>query len=581
MDVVPPPPPSIMRPTPFQDILRTNAVPSDDECDQIRAFLAEPARDLAALTERTKQLRIELQAAQRELADLVSFITDHQALISPFRRIPDDLLRLIFMHTLPATRNTALVAEEGPLLLCSVSRHWRDVALTTPRLWSCMHIVVPEERRMDALKAVLSTWLQRSGAVPLSFSMRISRRNNAWGAFWASRESPSHVTTTLPILPLLAAASSRWDDVQLVFTKSDDLRVLANLDVDDVTNLRSIALVTDSSVPAGTASPPTPSPTPLPFLATKSLRRFKFDGHIDLLPLNVVWPQLTELSLNIPAVQFPASLPFPLPLLRECVALQRFNLALSGYNLEFAASDAESQSSAAAAFLPQLTHIELTIDMRNTQSNGSRIFRALVVPALASLCLVSTTRNLPELFRPIASTLKTLHIPIDALTTEALRSGLELLHVLEELIMVGEPNRPPQTLQTHPPAGIYNPVRKDRHWLACFLPLESASPPDEGILLAALRRLELTRVALVSDELIAHVLRSRVVLSASTFMFQCTVYRTKQLDLHAELADLLPSLELKLSYREPIARAKYSAVEGTELDVSPSGGFADVEFFWQ
>ncbi|KAJ7509109.1 hypothetical protein B0H11DRAFT_1703386 [Mycena galericulata] len=130
--------------SPFKGILHTNAVPTDPECEAIRNFLKNPRRKLAELTEEITRLQSLVDEAVRQRDELNHFIDAHLALVSPARRLPDDIVRAIFMASLPSTRNCALSGDEPPLLLCQISSSWRSIALATPRLWASIHIVVPD-----------------------------------------------------------------------------------------------------------------------------------------------------------------------------------------------------------------------------------------------------------------------------------------------------------------------------------------------------------------------------------------------------------------------------------------------------
>ncbi|KAF8152870.1 hypothetical protein K438DRAFT_375094 [Mycena galopus ATCC 62051] len=90
------------------------------------------------------------------------------------RRIPDDILREIFVTCLPTAPNLIDPAE-APILLGCICRHWRAVAHTTPILWSSIHISalprVSAEHGAEILSRVLERWLQRAATCPLTVSV--------------------------------------------------------------------------------------------------------------------------------------------------------------------------------------------------------------------------------------------------------------------------------------------------------------------------------------------------------------------------------------------------------------------------
>ncbi|KAJ7141996.1 hypothetical protein C8R46DRAFT_576687 [Mycena filopes] len=68
-------------------------------------------------------------------------------------------------NTLTFPRYLAL----SPLFLCQICQRWREIALSTPQLWSAIAIAVG--RNPTAHLELLETWLARSGNCPLSFSL--------------------------------------------------------------------------------------------------------------------------------------------------------------------------------------------------------------------------------------------------------------------------------------------------------------------------------------------------------------------------------------------------------------------------
>ncbi|KAJ7603842.1 hypothetical protein FB45DRAFT_1044454 [Roridomyces roridus] len=66
------------------------------------------------------------------------------------------------------------VTPAPPLVLSHVCRHWMNVALCTPQLWTSLEIILPLEIRFPAefrrLTSALGRWFSRSGSLPLTLS---------------------------------------------------------------------------------------------------------------------------------------------------------------------------------------------------------------------------------------------------------------------------------------------------------------------------------------------------------------------------------------------------------------------------
>ncbi|KAJ7457440.1 hypothetical protein FB451DRAFT_1274898 [Mycena latifolia] len=165
--------------SPFADKLDTNYVPSDLEFGQIRVLLAEPMDELARIDAQIDEMKIAIRQLKTMRASLNAEIEAHRALISPMRRVPQDILLEIFFACLPPTHNALIDPLEAPMLFGRICASWRSVAYSTPNLWSSLHIpelpssnwisTVPPDLE-DELVKVVETWLDRSATCPLSIS---------------------------------------------------------------------------------------------------------------------------------------------------------------------------------------------------------------------------------------------------------------------------------------------------------------------------------------------------------------------------------------------------------------------------
>ncbi|KAJ6583996.1 hypothetical protein DFH09DRAFT_1144002 [Mycena vulgaris] len=167
----------------FSSKLDTNYVPSDAEVEEIRTALTEPLQQLSLLDERIAQLQAAVDKLVTERAALKDEIDRHGALISPVRRIPQDILESIFSASLPTKHNALIDAREAPLLLGHVCSYWRGVAHSMLTLWASLHIpwINPSFAGVSAptdliprFVDITQAWLARSGASLISLSVAYS-----------------------------------------------------------------------------------------------------------------------------------------------------------------------------------------------------------------------------------------------------------------------------------------------------------------------------------------------------------------------------------------------------------------------
>ncbi|KIK66577.1 hypothetical protein GYMLUDRAFT_37736 [Collybiopsis luxurians FD-317 M1] len=125
-----------------------------------------------------------------------------QVTVSPIRRLPLEILSEIFVHCLPKKKFIRPSPHEPPLLLTQICRRWRDVAISTSKLWSSILITVTERCHPDI--SLVQTFMDRSAMHPLSFRINESLAD---ADFTGSLHSE--------VFGLLWASHVRWKDIQL------------------------------------------------------------------------------------------------------------------------------------------------------------------------------------------------------------------------------------------------------------------------------------------------------------------------------------------------------------------------------
>ncbi|KAJ7508757.1 hypothetical protein B0H11DRAFT_1962472 [Mycena galericulata] len=518
--------------SPFKGILHTNAVPTDPDCEIIRDFLENPRQKLTELTEEITRL----QSLQDELNH---FIDAHLALVSPARRLPDDVVRAIFMASLPSTRNCALSGDEPPLLLCQISSAWRSIALATPRLWASIHIVVPDQSRVERLTDRVTAWLARSRAVPLDVSLVFS--NTCMG--------PCDISA---LVSALVAESRRWKNVTFGLSETRINYSLPSLTPEDVPQLQSITFsisaITPTLAPGGnTVSAENPSES-FSFLAAKTLRSVSLPGNGFYLQ-NVSWRSLKHLSITRDGRELLTS-DMALRILRQCTVLETCELFLTSRR----PVDTGSLLRASPFCLPQLWHLLFDTDRFMTWDGVPQFFSYMTLPALRSFrCsgfIGSGIDPAPQCLFPTTVALQSLKVAIKGLPSRILLGVLSEMPALRELHISRDPHLPTR--------------RPDPDFLQHLTP--STEAPDTA-LCPQLISLELMWFSAVSDEMLLKFIQARTSANlpgiARLSRASVTLQRQMQLDIVPDLQDAIADgLAVDLKYAT-LPVITYSPLEGT------------------
>jgi hypothetical protein len=234
------------------DILATNRPPLDPEILCIQSVISEELIRKACLDARIASLTASLDKLTKDRDVLEGEIHEHRGALSPLRRLPTELISLIFVFTRPSAGNPA------PWTVSQVCRRWRAISISQPSFWTSVVLDFGRRDYRSATKFRLETHLERSGDLPLDIVFRVRSSHRC-----TKQESVA--------LKLLAKHSARWEKVvftghQSLYAALSSIRgnlpILRNLQVelnpyyeDDVTvdvfqsapNLSEATVLTDGS----------------------------------------------------------------------------------------------------------------------------------------------------------------------------------------------------------------------------------------------------------------------------------------------------------------------------------------------
>ena len=143
------------------------AVMAPTFCDRCRDAVEEgcdPREELAELDDMLERLRLKRYTLKSKINQLYSPIV---------RKLPPDVTSTIFEFCLPdfTDHQESTYTEEDisiPLSLGAICSYWRDIAWTTPSLWSSLVVRVTRKHDSHITIGIAREWLARSGQLPLS-----------------------------------------------------------------------------------------------------------------------------------------------------------------------------------------------------------------------------------------------------------------------------------------------------------------------------------------------------------------------------------------------------------------------------
>ena len=428
----------------FTALLQNNDVPSELTILEVTESLKAPLNELQEIETEIQRLRKLMETMNIKRQSIQKIIDNHNMILSPARRLPRDVLHEIFLHCLPTNRNPTAEYSESPLLLTRICSSWRAIALSSPRMWSKVHIplsnpsfssgygmitdeTIRRQRFADVLRSRSGTvrrWLSRSGTCPLSLSIMHPDYLSGSTDYEIAREMSN----------TLLSFADRWSEIDLSMPEDVYNELQSNIDPTKFSSLKSLKIILHRRYLRNNAQPP-----PIQLLAAPSLCRITISAmwttlHMTRNLVQPIWNHITHLTLASMITD-----KHLLVLLRQCPKLLfgNFMVNASAWRNEAIVNQEE-------AHLPSLE--SLAIDDYGAQEMMTILFNAIKAPELTRLSYQCSTRRSHDeddstipLPVPVIPLLKNSVLISDLLlygvlssqdTQECLRHGARVTHVV-------------------------------------------------------------------------------------------------------------------------------------------------------
>ncbi|KAF7970156.1 hypothetical protein HWV62_24856 [Athelia sp. TMB] len=156
-------------PAPVSSVYTRNNAPLDSEEEtKVRSALLLADRETARIDKALLQLKAAQDTLRNQRDLLEVFSSTYAPLVSVLRRLPREILADIFLYLRPDEQSFDSPDLRRTVMLPShVCRRWREIALSTPELWTTVIFVITPEvdvkRKLDCAKAWITRGQKREG----------------------------------------------------------------------------------------------------------------------------------------------------------------------------------------------------------------------------------------------------------------------------------------------------------------------------------------------------------------------------------------------------------------------------------
>ncbi|KAJ7579206.1 hypothetical protein C8J56DRAFT_965091 [Mycena floridula] len=188
----------------YRDLLRSNHPASDSELAQIKRdteMLEQRLRHLKLQEEKICNILVELGDQKKATLDALNL---RHAITAPVRRLPNEIMEKILLVGHAAAPASPFEMTEIPWSASHLSGRWRDVSISSPRLWSNISIEIKAWDTASDPEHLLEAWLTRSMDSPLIVQWLSPTEQ------WDDKISSSNTTSALT---MLISECHRWERV--------------------------------------------------------------------------------------------------------------------------------------------------------------------------------------------------------------------------------------------------------------------------------------------------------------------------------------------------------------------------------
>ncbi|KAF9261809.1 hypothetical protein L218DRAFT_869272, partial [Marasmius fiardii PR-910] len=159
------------------NLLHSKHVPSKAEETEMLRLLQIETKELEQVKSSIASLRQYLRQMEDKQRNLETRIEQRRCAVSVQRRVPIELWNEIFAivcsegrgHSLEMCGEKNLVLM-NPIILGQVCSRWRDIAVSSPRLWASISVEI-DATFISGAERIIQTFIENAGTYPLDLEI--------------------------------------------------------------------------------------------------------------------------------------------------------------------------------------------------------------------------------------------------------------------------------------------------------------------------------------------------------------------------------------------------------------------------
>jgi hypothetical protein len=209
-------------------------------------------------------------------------------ILMSFQELATELVRKVFNAISADSQFVSPSSEESPLTLLRVCRRWKDIALTSPELWTSLD--ASATRFYPSYTAMVDLWLRRSRNRPLNLHLGLESTLTEQGFIPCVPDE--HAAS---LLHIFLSHMARWRDVHFRWDAPELPPIFFTFP------LQSLGMLQNFTFAANADIGPIIDRLNAMFIGSR-LRNYhlisEFDHNVHVPPISLEWEYLTHLTMD-------------------------------------------------------------------------------------------------------------------------------------------------------------------------------------------------------------------------------------------------------------------------------------------